>query len=119
MIVCLFVCLFVCSFGISVLKEGEPSWDELEELSEKLGLSWEKLARRLGFDDAEITGFCKNNEEYSKKALKMLFQWKKREGCDATYSVLYDSLSHNLVQRKDLADNLCCDQRFQHLLPTR
>ena len=119
MITCFVFRLFVCSFGISVLKEGEPSWDELEELSEKLELSWEKLARRLGFDDAEITGFCKNNEEYSKKALKMLFQWKKREGFDATYSVLYDSLSHNLVQRKDLADNLCCDQRFQHLLATR
>ena len=44
-----------------------------------LGVSWEKLARRLGFHEGEITGFHKNNEEYSKKALKMLFGGNKKE----------------------------------------
>ena len=69
----LFIYSFVCLFtGISPPKEGEPSEDELEELSEMLELSWEKLARRLGFHRGEITGFDKANEELSKKAFKRL-----------------------------------------------
>ena len=106
----LFNFLFVV--GILDLTEGSPSWDELEELSEMLGDSWEKLARRLNFHEAQITGFCKDNEGFAKKALKMLFSWKQRDGSTAaTYRVLYDALCHKVVGRKDLAETFCCSQR--------
>jgi len=96
-------------FGISARKEGQPSDDELEELSELLGLSWEKLARRLGFKKGRIEGFRKDNEELSKKAFDMLIRWKEKEGADATYTILYDALCHKLVQQRDLAETFCCN----------
>ena len=96
-------------FGISALKEGQPSDDELEELSGSLGLSWEKLARRLGFKKGRIEGFHKDNEELSKKAFDMLIRWKEKGGADATYTVLYDALCDKLVERRDLAETCCCN----------
>ena len=104
--------MFSFYVGILPQKDGEPSEYELEKLSEMVGDSWEKLARRLGFHEGEITGFHKDNEEYSKKALKMLFRWKQKQGRDATYACLYDALCDNLVGRRDLAEEFCCNQRF-------
>ena len=76
----------------------------------KLGNSWERVARRLKFEDEEVTAFHKENEEYAKKALKMLFKWKQRDGCNATYRVLHATLSHkSLVGRRDLAEKFCCN----------
>ena len=66
-----------------LVKEGFPSYDELEKLSMSIGNSWESLARRLRFSRMEIlldsiritrntkkglenVGFDKNNGEYQK-----------------------------------------------------
>ena len=76
----------------------------------ELGNSWEPVARRLKFKDAEVTAIHKDNEEYAKKALKMLFRWKRRDGSEATYRVLHAALCHKLVGRKDLAETFCCNQ---------
>ena len=90
------------------VKEGCPSDEELEKLSLKIGKSWESLARRLGFSRGDITSFHKNNEEYQKKALNMLFEWKENKASDATYEVLHSALCHELVKRRDLAEEFCC-----------
>ena len=74
----------------------------------ELGDSWERLARRLKFKQAQVTAFDRENYECAKKSLKMLFQWKKRDGCKATYGVLHAALSHHLVGRTDLAETFCC-----------
>lgn len=68
---------------------------------------WKSLGRRLGIDEARLTGFDKGNEEYSEKPYKMLLHWMNREGSSATYKLLYDALCHDLVSRKDLAEKLC------------
>jgi len=95
--------------GAKAVKEGCPSKDELEKLSLRIGKSWESLARRLGFsDEGDITRFHKNNEEYEKKALKMLFEWKQNNASDATYKVLHSALCHEFVKRRDLAEEFCC-----------
>ena len=99
--------LITILFDIAV-KDGELTNDELEELAGKLGSSWDALGRRLGFTNARITGFHKDNEEYANKPLKMLFRWREKEGSDATYRVLYNALCHRLVQRADLAEQFCC-----------
>lgn len=96
------------SFVFISVKEGSPTLDELEKLSLKVGNSWDGLARRLGFSDEDITGFDEDNREYQKKALKMLFGWKKSNGSDATYKVLHSALCHEFVKRKDLAEAFCC-----------
>ena len=91
------------------VKTGNPSDDELEELSTKLGDKWEKLGRRLGFNQPKLTAFHKENERLFDKAHQMLMSWKEREGSDATYQVLYDALIHNLVACRLLAEEHCCN----------
>lgn len=95
-----------CFFFLAV-EDVPVDGDVLEELSEEIGNGWEKLARRLGFKDSDITGFHKNNEEYAKKAYKMLKKWKEEQDLDATYDVLYEALCHKFVGRKDLANKFC------------
>jgi len=96
------------SFVFISVKDGCPTRDELEKLSQKVGDSWENLARRLGFSVEDITGFDEDNKKYQTKPLKMLFEWKKNNGSEATYRVLHSALCHEFVKRKDLAEEFCC-----------
>ena len=70
---------------------------------------WDKLGRRLGFDQARIIAFHKENEKCNEKAFAMLMEWKKREGSAGTYKVLLDALCHHLVGCKALAEHFCLD----------
>ena len=80
---------------------------DLQGLSLKLGNSWQAVARRLGFEKADIDGFNTSKETYTEKQLVMLQEWKQRLGSDATYEVLGDALCHEFVGRKDLAEMFC------------
>lgn len=86
------------------MKVGCPSEDELEELSIMLSDNWGKFGRRLGFAQARITAFHKENEKLSDKAYAILMEWKERGGSDGTYKVLYDALFHKLVRCKLIAE---------------
>ncbi|KAL9978803.1 hypothetical protein ACROYT_G016367 [Oculina patagonica] len=88
----------------SAVKEGSPSNEEIEKLSQRIAVHWKILGRRLNIEEATLTAIHKENEEYSEKAYQMLLQWKKRYGSAATYQVLHDALAHILVNRKDLAE---------------
>ena len=92
-----------------VVKAGNPSDDELEGLSTQLGDDWEKLGRRLGFNDAELIAFRVENDRIAERARCMLGNWKQTKGSEATYQVLYDALTHKLVSRKLLAETFCCN----------
>ena len=73
-------------FYVIAVKEGSPSDEKLEELTRKIGEGWKPLGRRLGFKEAELTGFHKENEEYSEKPYQMLLKWKQKGGTSgATY----------------------------------
>ena len=91
------------------VKKGNPKEDELEDLSEKIPDHWEKLGRRLAFDEAELRGFHKEKETIAEKAYAMLIAWKRREGSDATYRVLNKALCDIRVKRRDLAQQFCCN----------
>ena len=95
-------------FTSIVVKAGCPSEGELMTLSRKLADDWKMLARRLGFERAEITAFHKENEKLADKANEMLMEWKKRKHTVATYQALYDALCHELVACKALAEQFCC-----------
>lgn len=94
------------------VKAGTPSDDDLEELADKLSDDWEKVGRRLGFEQARITAYHKENERLSEKAFKMLLDWKKSKGSDATYQDLYDALCHKLVKCKLIAEEVCCHSQW-------
>ena len=105
------------SSGIYVVKDGEPSDEELEYLSRKLAEKWKTLGRRLGFDEADIDDFGQANKKLKEKAYKMLLAWKQKVGSEATYKVLYDTLCHELVECKHLAEQYCCDKRVGNASP--
>lgn len=94
-------------FFVFIVKEGTPSDEELETLSQLIAEGWKPLGRRLGMNESKLTAFDKENQEYSEKPYKMLLCWKQREGSAPTYQVLHDALCHSLVDRRDLAEEIC------------
>ena len=100
-----------------MVKDGEPSDEELEYLSRKLAEKWKTLGRRLGFDEADIDDFGQANKKLKEKAYKMLLAWKQKVGSEATYKVLNDTLSHELVECKRLAEQYCCDKIVRNASP--
>lgn len=94
-------------FDFCAVKEGIPDDDVLEELSLCISDAWGPLGRRLGI--ATPTSFHKQNEGSRHKAYEMLICWKDKEGSNATYQKLYDALSHKFVNKKLLAEQLCCE----------
>ena len=100
-----------------MVKDGEPSDEELECLSRELAGKWKTLGRRLGFNEAAIDDFDQANKELAEKAYKMLMTWKQKEGCEATYKVLYDTLCDELVECKLLAEQYCCNEIVGNVSP--
>ena len=90
----------------AAVKEGVPTDEDLERLSVKIE-KWKPLGRRLKLESSELEALHKDNEEWSEKAFAMLMKWKQKKGSDATYRCLYDALCHDLVNRKDLAEEFC------------
>ena len=92
----------------STVKNGSPTEEELEHLSTKISNGWRKLGRRLSFQNAQLKEFDNGYEQISENAFAMLLAWKQKYGSDATYIVLSQALCHNLVNRRDLAEEFCC-----------
>ena len=89
------------------VKEGSPTYDDLEDLSEHISNSWRRLGRRLVFCGEELDEFDQKRR-IADKAYAMLRVWKQRDASKATYSVLCKALRHKRVQRRDLAEEFCC-----------
>ena len=93
-----------------MIKDGEPSYEELEYLSRELEEKWKKLGRRLKFSQAAIVNLDVANKRLAEQAFEMLLAWKQKEGRKATYTVLYNALSHKLVECRHLAEQFCCER---------
>ena len=91
------------------VKEGSPENNDLERLANRLlRKEWKKLGRRLlESDEALLDAVDEDNDTCSEKAYKMLLKWKAAKGSDATIRVLHDALCHDLVNRRDLAEEFC------------
>ena len=68
-----------------MVKADGPSDDVLEDLALELGGKWEKLGRRLGFNQTTIENFDSAKRELEDKAFKMLMAWKQKEGSNAKH----------------------------------
>lgn len=90
------------------VKPGQPTLEELEELSLEVMDKWEKVARRLGFKEPQICAFRMQNKDLSEQAYKMLLAWKQKQGVAGSYEALYDALCHRLVGCNDVAQRFCC-----------
>ena len=92
---------------LSVVKDGTPTDEELEELGDKIVENWKKLGRRLDVTDSKLLEIGQAHEQPSEKGYYMLKHWKQEKGSAATYQALGGALKHKLVQRQDLAEQLC------------
>ena len=86
-----------------LVNQGVPNDEDLEWLSQKLE-KWKSVGRRLKIEEARLTAFDNENNDYSEKAYKMLLHWKEGNGSSATNKFLHDALCHPLVKRTDLAE---------------
>ena len=93
-------------YAIAV-RAGSPTRDELQSLARKLGDEWKRVGRSLHFEDSELTGIVKDNDEFFEQKYAMLRKWKERDGSTATYIVLYEALCNENVNRRDLAQEFC------------
>jgi len=89
------------------VKQGIPTSFELEKLGDKIAEKWEKLGRRLGISDPKLEGIKQAYDRLSEKGYQMLKHWKQENGSAATYEALADALEHELVQHRDLAEEIC------------
>ena len=91
---------------LSVVRDGTPTDNELEELAIKI-VHWEKLGRRLNVSEPKLAEISQARDLLSEKAYYMLKHWKQGKGTSATYKTLCNALTHSLVQRQDLAERFC------------
>ena len=90
-----------------LVKQGVPSYEDLEWLSRQLE-NWEELGRRLDIEKGMLKAIGIEDKRHSEKIYKMLLHWKWANGAAATYMVLHHALCHPLVGRTDLAEEYCC-----------
>ena len=88
-----------------LVKQGVPSDEDLEWLSQKLN-KWKTVGRRLQIEEVKLMMIDDENTEFIEKIYQMLLHWKERNGSTATYTILHDALCHPLVNRTDLAEQL-------------
>ncbi|KAL9982463.1 hypothetical protein ACROYT_G004509 [Oculina patagonica] len=88
------------------IKAGTPEDEELESLASNITDCWKPVGRRLRFKEAGLTAFERENHTLSEQAYKMLLSWKESNGRCATFEVLYKALTHELVNRRDLAERM-------------
>ena len=79
----------------------------MEELSNKIAEKWMELGRLLEVKEPKLLAIKQIYEELSERGYSLLMNWKQENGCKATYQILNSALQHKLVQRKDLAEQIC------------
>ena len=99
--------LFCKQLFLSAVKDGTPTDEDLEKLGDKIVEKWKKLGRRLDVTDAKLLEIGQAHDQISEAAYYMLKHWKQEKGSAATYHALCGALKHELVQRKDLAEQVC------------
>ena len=97
--------MLCCDVLMFLVKQGVPSDEDLQWLSQKLE-KWKIVGRRLEIDESSLTAFDVENRGCFEKIYKMLLHWKEKDGSTATYTILHDALCHPLVKRRDLAEQL-------------
>ena len=93
----------------NIQKEVDSSLESaIKKISENIGLEWCFLARSLGFTQADIDGieyaYPRNLKE---QIYQFFYQWKRRDGEEATYDKLYAALvDSSLTQLLELQKKL-------------
>ena len=98
-----------CDVFLFLVKSGVPSDEDLDWLSLKLD-KFNTVGRRLKVEEVILAELDNENRKLSEKLYQMLLHWKESRSFAATYTVLHDALCHPLVNRRDLAEEVCCQK---------
>ncbi len=102
--------------GLGSSQIGSPERDTVEsvdalirKISDHIGRGWMVLARSLGFTETDIQAIEYSNERDLKEQIHQFFyQWKQRDGQEATrdmlYAALYDGELIELLKKLDKTD---------------
>ena len=101
---------------VFVIKQGTPTYEELEALAYQISGKWMKLGRLLGVKEPELENVDQRHKQLYKKAYHMLRIWKEENGRAATHQRLTAALHHELMQRRDLAEQICHTHGNYYLL---
>ena len=104
------------AFFLFAVKQGIPTDEEVAELCNKIAGEWMRLGRRLGINNPKLEEIQETHYQLSERGYQMLKHWKQEKGSAATYQALCDALKHELVQRKDLAEEFCYIHYGNYLL---
>ncbi|XP_022782962.1 uncharacterized protein LOC111323793 [Stylophora pistillata] len=89
------------------VKQGTPTKDELEKVGKEIAGKWLQLGRRLGVEDPKLQDIDQRYRQLPDKGYYMLMTWEQENGSAATYEILNAALQHELIQRRDLAEQIC------------
>ncbi|XP_022789209.1 uncharacterized protein LOC111328926 [Stylophora pistillata] len=91
----------------TAVKQGTPTDDELQKLGRDIGEKWMQLGHCLRVEEPELQDIDQRQRQLCQKGYNVLMAWKQKNGSAATYEILNAVLQHELVQRKDLAEQIC------------
>lgn len=66
-----------------------------------------QLGHCLRVEEPELQDIDQRQRQLCQKGYNVLMAWKQKNGSAATYEILNAVLQHELVQRKDLAEQIC------------
>ena len=65
------------------------------------------LGRCLRVEEPELENIEQRHKDLANRGYAMLKHWKQKNDSEATYQILKAALQDDLVQRKDLAEQIC------------
>ena len=100
----LFLHVFVVPLKPGILEE-----NELHDLANDVSPFWKKLGRQLKIKDSKLSQFDVDHQQDAyEKAYQMLLHWRETRLDQATYQMLYNALTSDVVGRNDLGKKYCC-----------
>lgn len=91
---------------VFVVKQGTLTYEELQELAKHVDSKRKNLGRLCGVKEPKLHDVEQRHWQLCARAYQMIMDWKEENGCAATYQV-YAALQHKLVQRKEVAEQVC------------
>ena len=66
--------------------------EEMHTVASKLGDKWRPLGRKLQIDDVDLDSINQEETKLEEKGIRVLREWREREGHSAKKKLLYDAL---------------------------
>lgn len=101
--------MYMClSLFLVVVKPGTPEDNELHELAFHVSPFWKILGRELKVEESKLAQLeVDYQQDTYEKAYQMLLHWRQKRDDQATYQILFNALTSEVVGRNDLGKKYC------------